>query len=591
MRIPIPIVLVLCAASAGVAFLLGRRGDSGDNQYGGRGTEEGSRAGIPGVTGKGESEDGGRVDSKSDAQGKDLLPDFRRVYAQPFAPGRVSALRKLISRMDLETLREAWAEIDFSDVYWVSEDEWEVADAVLVRWLALDHDGAIAFVEGLPAMQRPYACWALAGEMAKTDPDAAIAYARGLPDGDERRGSLSAIVDAVAARSVDDAWAIILRAMNEKWSDQLRSVCGPFLDQLSKSEPLRALGMMSELSDPILIEQSIGRALGSLARKQPSEALRWLEEHRSEAGEAGNGVNFGKSIMAGWAGTDPVGAARYAAEHPEKAREGEWLKAIAEEWSDRDFDSALHWIQSLGSTEMREGALGGLISTPKLISNPERLADIFKAFPDSPEMQSKFNTIAFVWSKSDPVGGLEWAKSSESLGQNIDAFRGQLIETWARRDPMAAATHLGEIADARLSRSAAGRVAREMAKIDLSQATAWAAAQEPGPILDGAVEGLAAAYARRDMRESSAWLDGIPAGAIRDAALGSFVRALPVTEVSNAWDWAARIGDPIQRSVTLEAAAEKLLQANPVEGARRIRESSELSEEAKWRLLERPPIR
>ena len=215
---------------------------------------------------------------------------------------------------------------------------------------------------------------------------------------------------------------------------------------------------------------------------------------------------------------------------------------------------------------------------------------LFERFPDSRDMIVMLPASAYHWATKDVAGGFEWAAQSGLPAQHLDAFRASLIENLAARSPAEAAARLGEITDPRLLQKTAEHVANSLAGADLVKAAEWAAAQPPGPIADGAIASLASIYARRDLGEASAWLSGLPQGTNRDAAVLRFVDVLEMKDATSAWEWGKSIADPMLRGEALEGVAVRLLSRDPVEGARLIREAPELSDEAKWRVLEQRPL-
>ena len=140
-----------------------------------------------------------------------------------------------------------------------------------------DHRIATDFVErnqgtswsagGYPAVARRW---------ANKDPEAALAWARALPDDSGR---------ALAVRTAFVQWQKTNPALAEKWL--FAAEPGPELDparfvvarRLTATSPREALELAQEMSDPAMKRESLATALSQWLQVDPTAANRWLAEN------------------------------------------------------------------------------------------------------------------------------------------------------------------------------------------------------------------------------------------------------------------------------------------------------------------------
>ena len=157
--------------------------------------------------------------------------------------GHLPPLAKALAWREPEICLEliaAWKSATGHDYNWPDS----TVKFALIRLFEIDRDKALAMAQSLPADLRVEAMQSIAAVMARTDVDAAIAWAQALEDPAERTAASNAAIVEIA-----------------------------------KSDPEAAAPLLAELEEPFAHGAPGAPVLGELVRDNPQAAIAWLARH------------------------------------------------------------------------------------------------------------------------------------------------------------------------------------------------------------------------------------------------------------------------------------------------------------------------
>ena len=228
----------------------------------------------------------------------------------------------------------------------------------------------------------------IAKEWARQDPQAALDWARTLPE-QQQAGAYSGVLGTIAATDPQKAAALALTLKTGEARSHI-------LDEIAKS----------------------------WARHSPEEALTWASS--LEPGESKTATSF---ALKSWSETNPEKAAEYFDKNPNSAH----LGLIATQWAQRDPESAAHWIHSKPRSPQRDDALAKTLWN-WTTQTPKAATAWIEALPQGSSRDQAIAGLTTAAVEFDPRSALEW-----SLKISASSFRDELsrhtFETWNRRDP------------------------------------------------------------------------------------------------------------------------------------------------------------
>ncbi len=329
-------------------------------------------------------------------------------------------------------------------------------------------------------------------------------------------------------------------------------------------------------------KRALGEILENWGKKNPEEALRWLDER----GDKGLRNRMMDGLLGGWADEEPEQAMAYAMEFSGDAGSSHnAVETVLHRWANKDFEAARAWVEEIEDPVKKEDALIDLIRSFSW-RDPQKGADLAVEFKDNPRVLREIENMAWRMARTDPQGSVDWALEHLPEGNQRSQFIRRVVGEWADDDPEKAASYLGRISDERQRGSAYGAVASRMATSDLDGAIEWANGLEDGSMKDKALAGVAGQYAEQNPLKASEWLQTFEEGNARDLSVFAFANRIAAKDPQGAWDWAVTIADPNRRNRALEEVAETMLDLNRAEHEAFIRESDLISAETKWQLLD-----
>jgi hypothetical protein len=432
-----------------------------------------------------------------------------------------------------------------------NEKNWAATELLLQRWAELDAPAAAAYVL---AQGDKLSTWSpVMGAWVKSDRDAALQWAQGLPPGQARVRVLFAYARALAPL---DSRALI-------------SVLDLLPEKGSHSDILELAYREYAHRNP---QAAANETLSLPAGPQRKKAV--------------------DSVLQMWTGSNPQAALEWSMALADKTVRLEAMRSAVYSWCWRDPEGALTAAQALPPGLDRETLLDSISYTILKNTPPEVALDFLRQQPPS-EYSQGLATIAEVLAEKDVPAALAFVGKSALPGENY-ALR-QVLSVWGRQDPKAAAeyalkhfhTSEGE------SRPEPGIVS-DWADYDLEQAMSWAeTVQDAGvrrqvfealvsrlsnfdppravPLLANVPEEergrlmgiIAAQWVSSDAEAAKAWAGALPEGKEKGDVLGSMARTITAKYPPAARMWLQKLPGGISRDTAVQTFTAMTVGQNP----------------------------
>ncbi|MCB1097242.1 MAG: RNA polymerase sigma factor [Verrucomicrobiae bacterium] len=287
--------------------------------------------------------------------------DFKRLGGEP------SSLLSSLASVD-PTRAAAWLDDPENALVHYPKMGHVLAGTVAKEWVRQDVDAALAWARALPESRRAGALSGVLGTLAGSDPREASRLATQLDPGEERSHAVGEIASTWARQSPTEAMA---------WAQSL---------------------------DGGDAKSAVGRALGSWADVSPREAADWLGS-QSEP----EFVDANLPTVAGsWSTAEPAEAATWVAALPEGKGKGDALGVVMWNWTNQDPEAASTWLVEQPPGESRDRGITGLAKAA-FDADPAG-AVTWAAHIDNEELRQQAVNIGLrVWNERDPVGAQAWA--------------------------------------------------------------------------------------------------------------------------------------------------------------------------------------
>ena len=161
-------------------------------------------------------------------------------------------------------------------------------------------------------------------------------------------------------------------------------------------------------TDPAAHASPGGPAAPSFADEEA--LLRLLDEAKRENDPARR-----REALAGvcvrWAGFDPPGAIKLAADLKLDPSEGALVPNLAQQWAERDFPAARTWARRLPSGELRDEVYSRLVYECARHDPRAASALLAEMRPDTPAREEAKLTVVHFWAERDPKAAKAWINS------------------------------------------------------------------------------------------------------------------------------------------------------------------------------------
>ncbi|MEC9036551.1 MAG: hypothetical protein VX588_06995 [Verrucomicrobiota bacterium] len=272
---------------------------------------------------------------------------------------------------------------------------------------AADHLAKTMASEGTDDWSMRRTASSVATEWAKQDTNAALAWAKGLPD-EVKGDALSNIIEQI---TTDDPLRAAEVAMSFEGEQQERSF-RTIADQWSRNEPEQAL----KWAEGLTVEGRVGvmeEALENWVREDPESTVAYLDKMDSSERDS-----IMKEVVEQWAriGEEAtVDAANWVASQDDGKGKVDATGEVVGQWMRSDPEAASEWLGAQPVGDARDRGVTALLRDRSVREDPST-AVAWADTISNDEMRSEYvERSARSWLASDRASALEYLETSESL--------------------------------------------------------------------------------------------------------------------------------------------------------------------------------
>lgn len=392
----------------------------------------------------------------------------------------------------------------------------------LLEFIDRDPESALAYVRSLPpGAEYTQGVLLLLEKIGRTDPERALALARELVATREQRAIYSSLFAQLAAdpasavarltavpagegrdfalRALADGWSRTDPAAALAWARSLAGADRPpameaVLATLGTTDPLRAIELAHETLTGAAFERTLVAALQALTRTDPKAAGALVNTLTPGDAQTQAALAVARALAAQNPGDALAWARTLAAGDTQRLA----VNNVLEIWAAKDPVAAGQYVVRMNAGPEQETAAGHLARL--LAANPAGAIAWAQSFTSEPSRQAALVNLASAWAQRDPAAAARWAGSLASPDVRTPALHGAL-SYWVMQDSGAARNFIFGLTG-ETQTEAAAYLAPRLAQQDPVAAIAWTQSLPSAGAREAA---LSAAYAR--------WMGNAPAAA------------------------------------------------------------------------------
>lgn len=342
-----------------------------------------------------------------------------------------------------------------------------------------------------------YLLRAVAGELTKTQPEAAINLAQTLGMGGRRAGVFQEVFEewgkvdpkavvAYANQHLDlpvHYWSVS-NAIHQNWEKDPLGTANLALtltDQQARSNAVSnltrmwagldlnaALSWAQTISNPKLRQDAISSAIGGWASKDPQAAMTMAQEITDKSARS----SAMQSVFNRWLQKDPAAAMTFlGSANDEKLMEYlSWNYAVNTDGI--TVQEKMSLMEKLPDGKPKQEMLSSLASSQIYSGHYNQAMELLNNMPDSPKRDSTVQQLGKQWAENDPRAAAEWLKVLPDSSDRDLAVAG-FADALARTDPRAALQWADGIPDEGVKAGALKNVALRWLMADPVGGEAW----------------------------------------------------------------------------------------------------------------------
>ncbi len=402
---------------------------------------------------------------------------------------------------------------------------------VMAAYSEKDPQGAWNFALTMPpGTSRQAALMAIISTVANQDPTRALSMSDSIDDQQLRRQMRSMAIMNIAQKDPRRALELVTTAGDDSIEDHSVSM---IFHQWAQKDPEGAKAAFSKLTGRNA-EQARMSLISSLAQSDPKSA--WQFANSLPASAMGT-MDPRQQVIQTWAQSDPQAALKAALEIQESGSRASAISSAVSSWARSDFQGALQYAINVSDSTTRSDVLRAMSMNPS--GNRQELLDaVFEYMP---------------------------------TGDNFQQSVSQIISSWAREDPAAAAAAAAQLPLGRIFSQSVSMIASQWSQTGRKEEVfAWAKTLPEGEARRGALGSLFSQWSSQD-----------PQGAI--AALTSLDpadRKQAIQSISSGWSnknpeavlqWSASLTSAEERRDVIRDAVSQWANSAPEAAARYVR--------------------
>lgn len=246
----------------------------------------------------------------------------------------------------------------------------------------------------------------VAGIWARTDPEAALAWARRLPEGDERAQGLLGVAYQWVSEQPVESLRIAAELPPSRSRDELVAIAA---SEWGARDPSAATAWGRSIPDEWMRDQTLASIATAWAGTEPALAARLAVEEVS-AGKIQNDAIV--SIVQQWTALNPAEAGAWLTGFPAGELRDTSLGEFVKAWADLDLEQAGRWIGEAALTGSSRDAALAAYTTKALARSPGLAVPWASQIQNESLRLRQLEVIAENWMTSDPAAGRVWISSA-----------------------------------------------------------------------------------------------------------------------------------------------------------------------------------
>jgi len=246
------------------------------------------------------------------------------------------------------------------------------ASVIAAEWAKSNPEAALAWAQTLKGNDKDQAMSSVVRELAMTNPQKAVQLAATM-EGDAKTSAYESIAGQWGAKNFSEAeaWIKTLPA------DQQDAAMASAIRSLANQDPQAASTKIASMADGDSKTRAIGEVVDAWSRENPKDAAAWLSSQNAEA--SGRAM---RELMGNWARQDDAGALAYLQAQP--AGEARDKATESYVWSNRSAD-------------------------------PKTVISLAETITDEGDRQRAVGVAAMQWMQSDPEAAKAYIQSSTTI--------------------------------------------------------------------------------------------------------------------------------------------------------------------------------
>ena len=451
--------------------------------------------------------------------------------AQNGAWGNMKAMRRwadLNDRLLISNPAEIAAKLQAMGMKPGQEMSWNL---VMAAYSEKDPQGAWNFALAMPAGQsRQSALMAIISTVAGQDPTRALSMADSIEDQQLKRQMRSMAIMNIAQKDPRRALELATTSGSEDMEDHSISM---IFHQWARKDPEGAKVAFSQLTGRNA-DQARMSLISSLAQSDPKAA--WQFANSLPASSMGQ-MDPRQQVIQTWAQSDPQAALKAALEIQETGSRASAISAAVSSWARSDFQGALQYAINVPDSTMRSDVLRAMSMNPA--GNRQELLDaVFEHMP---------------------------------TGDNFQQSVSQIMSSWAREDPAAAAAAAAQLPPGRIFSQSVSLIASQWSQTGRKEEVfAWAKTLPEGEARTGALGSLFSQWSTQDPQAAIAALGSLAPGD-RNQAIRSISSGWSNKNPEAVLQWSASLPNAEERRDVIRDAVSQWANSAPEAAASYVR--------------------
>ena len=327
----------------------------------------------------------------------------------------------------------------------------------------------------IPAAQQGMARSALAKELMKSSPLAAIDFLRSHSTND--LSYRQALADAYGVFAMRDWKACLTVLESESIEIKLAALgTGNLMDLVAQKDPQKAIALVAELPLTTATQGAYWKTAQALAKNHPDQATAWLNQLADVPAKTEIARVMFRTMLFEHEATTAMAQVELLSGSAQQAAR----RSVVAELAKSDFDQALTIAKSVSETQQQD--VFREIARSSAYENPQNAVSMINDATLSEKLGEQFrnemiNHTVQNWAKQDREAAQQWVEKLPASDQP-KGVQG-LVATWMKTDPIAASEWLSQQPAGPARDAGAQEIINQIKDTDPEMAEQWRKSMTP----------------------------------------------------------------------------------------------------------------